>query len=402
MTAEYLRQSLEKLDVKSASYATDFVNQVLHAAIQIQTSDIHVQPTADGIDVRWRIDGVLQQVGRFRYGEQANVVSRMKVLADLLTYRTDVPQEGRIRDGFERVEMRISTFPTLYGERAVVRLFSVENNLQKIHQLGLPDHTTSLLREMISETTGALLITGPAGSGKTTTAYACLRELAEMSHGGRSIVSLEDPVEVAVPGVSQSQVNSTAGFDLVSGLKSLLRQDPEVILIGEMRDRATAEVAIQAALTGQFVVTTFHAGSGAEAIGRLVDMAIEPYLVRSAVLGILSQRLVRRLCECATTSRAETDLLGVPVDSTRLPNGCEQCSHTGYRGRLVLSELMQIRSSAASKSILSGADTAQLQRCAVENGMQPIWQNAIDAIQRGITSTMEVRRVLGFHSSIAN
>ena len=396
MTVDQIRQTLNQLDAKSPSYATDFADRLLRAAVEIQTSDIHVQPTSEGFEIRWRIDGVLQLVGEFSSGEQTNVVSRLKVMADLLTYRTDVPQEGRIRDRFENVEMRISTFPTLFGERAVVRLFSVQDDLQRLDQLGLPESTTARLGEILSETTGALLITGPAGSGKTTTAYACLRELTEVSDGGRSIVSLEDPIEVAVPGVSQSQVNSSAGFDLVTGLKSMLRQDPEVMLVGEMRDRTTAEVAIQAALTGQLVLTTFHAGSSVEAIGRLIDMAIEPYLVRSAVLGVLSQRLVRRLCDCATDSTDPRDLLGLPIETTKVPVGCERCNHSGFRERLVLTEFLDIRSTNMSQSIIANADTKALTKLAEEQGMQSQWQRAVEAIAAGQTSAAEVRRVLGF------
>ena len=341
---------------------------------------------------------MLQPVGAFSPGDQTNVVSRLKVMADLLTYRTDVPQEGRIRDRFDGVEMRISTFPTLFGERAVVRLFAVQNELQHLDQLGLGETTVSRLREMLAETTGAILITGPAGSGKTTTAYACLRELAKASDGGRSIVSLEDPIEVAVPGVSQSQVNSSVGFDLVSGLKSMLRQDPEVMLVGEMRDQVTAEVAIQAALTGQLVLTTFHAGSSVEAIGRLIDMAIEPYLVRSAVLGVLSQRLVRRLCECAAQSDDANERLGLPVEQHRIAAGCERCNHSGYRGRLVLTELLEVQASDMAGAIITNADTRALAEFASQQGMESLWQRAITAVAAGDTSAAEVRRVLGFRS----
>ena len=398
MTNATISQTLNQLDDKSPTYATEFADQLLHAAVQAKTSDIHIQPTADGIDVRWRIDGVLQPVGAFSPGDQTNVVSRLKVMADLLTYRTDVPQEGRIRDRFDGVEMRISTFPTLFGERAVVRLFAVQNDLQHLDQLGLDETTISRLREMLAETTGAILITGPAGSGKTTTAYACLRELAKASDGGRSIVSLEDPIEVAVPGVSQSQVNSSVGFDLVSGLKSMLRQDPEVMLVGEMRDQVTAEVAIQAALTGQLVLTTFHAGSSVEAIGRLIDMAIEPYLVRSAVLGVLSQRLVRRLCECAAQSDDANERLGLPVEQHRIAAGCERCNHSGYRGRLVLTELLEVQASDMAGAIITNADTRALAEFASQQGMESLWQRAITAVAAGDTSAAEVRRVLGFRS----
>ncbi|MCA9214560.1 MAG: type II/IV secretion system protein [Planctomycetales bacterium] len=396
MNIEGIRTSLRQLDHKSAEYATQFADQLLQSAVEASASDIHVQPVSDALEVRWRLDGVLQTVGVFPHGEQTNVVARLKVLADLLTYRTDVPQEGRIRGGISNVEMRVSTFPTLYGERAVVRLLAFQNSLQQLSDLGLPQKTTALLQNLLLETTGALLITGPAGSGKTTTAYACLREMADSSQGGRSIVSLEDPIEMSIAGVSQSQVNLAAGFDLVSGLKSMLRQDPEVMLVGEMRDKPTAEIAIQAALTGQFVVTTFHAGTVTEALDRLVDMGIEPYLVRNAVLAVLSQRLLRRLCSCASESSSEHDLLGLPIPSTKIAVGCEKCGMTGYAGRAVISELLQVRGADA------GAQAEpRFVRLSPQQGMVSLGQSAIAAVQDGITSAAEVRRVLGFRSDLA-
>ena len=209
-----------------------------------------------------------------------NVVARLKVLAELLTYRTDVPQEGRIREVDTEGEVRVSTFPTLHGEKAVIRLFAASGRYLRLDDLGLPPDVRDALGRALGETSGAILLSGPAGSGKTTTIYACLRELVDASAGRRSLVTLEDPIEVAVDGVTQSQVNAPAGFDLATGLRSLLRQDPEVIVVGEVRDRTTAEVAFQASLTGHLVLSTFHAGSASGAVARLSDMGIEPYLIQ--------------------------------------------------------------------------------------------------------------------------
>ena len=259
--ADALRQSLLRLNAVDPGYATQFVDELLAAATELGTSDVHVQPTGDGLDVRWRLDGVLQTVGVFPRGEAADIVARLKVLAELLTYRTDVPQEGRIRRPASSVEMRVSTFPTLHGERAVVRLFAGGGGFSYLEDLGLPTEIHASLRELLAETSGALLITGPAGSGKTTTAYAALREVVRTAGCQKSIVSLEDPIEVAVDGVAQSQVQVSAGFDFLTGLRSLMRQDPEVIFVGEIRDRITAETAFQASLTGHLVQTTFHAAA---------------------------------------------------------------------------------------------------------------------------------------------
>lgn len=390
---------LRALDPADSQYATQFVDRLLDAAQQFGASDIHLQPAPAGLELRLRIDGVLQPLGEFPAGVAANIVARLKLLADLLTYRTDVPQEGRIRSA-ARVEMRVSSFPTLYGEKAVVRLFA-GGRLTRLDDLSLPTEIAARLRELLTETSGAIIITGPAGSGKTTTAYACLRELAAASGPGRSIAALEDPIETAIPGVAQSQVNPAAGFDLATGLRSLMRQDPEVIFVGEIRDRATAEIAFQAALTGQLVMTTFHAPSAAGAISRLSDMGIEPYLLRSGVLAIVSQRLVRRLCDCRQPIQNEAARLGLPAERAWRAVGCDECGGTGYRGRTVLAEMFTADASELGRAILSKSDAATLERLAAAAGMVTRWQRGIAAIEAGLTSPAEVRRVLGFGNSTA-
>ena len=245
-----LAEQLAALDAGDPQYAVEAVERLLAAGRAAGASDIHLQPAPDALEVKFRLDGVLQTVARLPRGLGPNVVARLKVQAELLTYRTDVPQEGRIRPNGSDVEMRLSTFPALGGERAVVRFFGRSGRYERLEDLGLPADVLGGLGGLLGETSGAILISGPAGSGKTTTAYACLRELARRDAEGRSLVSLEDPIEVAVPGVAQSQVNSAAGLDLATGLRFLMRQDPEVILVGEIRDRATAEAALQGSLTG--------------------------------------------------------------------------------------------------------------------------------------------------------
>ena len=390
---------LVELDPADADYAIRFVDTLLGASRQVMASDVHLQPTSDGLAIHWRLDGVLQRLGIYRPGDSADVITRLKVLANLLTYRTDFPQEGRIDNNSREVEMRVSTFPTLHGERAVVRLFSADGQHLHLNELGFPEDVVERLFQLLSETSGAIIITGPAGSGKTTTNYACLRHLVQSSQGGRSIVSLEDPVEVAVDGVSQSQVNSAAGLTLATGLRSLLRQDPEVIMVGEMRDRETAEVAFQASLTGQLVLTTFHSGSAAGAISRLSDIGIEPYLLRSGVLGIVGQRLVRRLCECARVSNNEADRLGLDVTRTRLAVGCSKCKQTGYSGRVAIVELLLPGTGDLARAILSRGDASELEELAVQAGMTTRWRRAKEAIEGGLTSAAEVRRVFGFSGS---
>jgi type II secretory ATPase GspE/PulE/Tfp pilus assembly ATPase PilB-like protein len=391
-----LAEQLAALDPARASYAAEFVEQLLAAARSAGASDVHLQPTGEALEVRLRLDGVLQTLGRFSPGEASSVVARLKVLAELLTYRTDTPQEGRIRVEGAEVEMRVSTFPTLHGERAVVRLFAAPGTFLFLEDLGLPAEISSALKRLTGETSGAIVLAGPAGSGKTTTAYACLREVVRSSGAGRSVVSLEDPIEAAVPGVAQAQVNRSAEFTLATGLRSLMRQDPEVILVGEIRDRPTAEGVFQAALTGHLVVTTFHAGSAAGAVSRLSDMGIEPYLLRSGVLAIVCQRLVRRLCDCSRLSQDEADQLGLPVATCRVPGGCQACRGIGYRGRLALAEMLTAQPTALGRAILSRDDAAHLEELAVQAGMTTLWERAVAAVEAGQTSPAEIRRIFGF------
>jgi len=397
---DLVEHALAEFDSRDPEFAPEVVDRLLAAGQERDASDVHLQPTATGLELKFRIDGVLQPAGSFPSSVAGNIVARLKVLAELLTYRTDIPQEGRIRWPQSDVEMRVSTFPTLYGERAVVRLFAGARRYQRLDDLGLPDDVLAPLRRLLGETSGAVIATGPAGCGKTTTIYACLREIAARDHAARSLVSLEDPVEVAVPGVAQAQVNPAVDLDLATGLRFLMRQDPEVIMVGEIRDRLTAEAAFQASLTGHLLLSTFHAGSASGAISRLSDMGIEPYLLRSGLLAILSQRLVRRLCQCSRPSDDPAARLGLPVEGVvRLPVGCDACAQTGYRGRFPLVEMLTAEPTELGRAILSRSDAATLERLAGEAGMVTRWERAYQAVCAGLTSPAEVRRVLGFSQS---
>ena len=395
-TLSGLGEQLARLNPKDPDYASRGIDAVLAAARAAGASDLHFQPTGAGLELKCRVDGVLAPVAVFPAAVAANVIARLKVLAGLLTYHTDRPQEGRIRLPQDDVEMRVCTFPTLHGERTVVRLFGGARRYQYLDDLGLPKDVLEPLRRLLSETSGAILVSGPAGSGKTTTIYACLREIARQCDGARSLVSIEDPIEVAVDGVAQSQVNLPIGLDLAGGLRFLMRQDPEVIMVGEVRDRATAEAALQASLTGHLMLSTFHAGSTAETVGRLLDMGIEPYVLRSGLLAIVNQRLLRRLCSCAVGSEEPEARLGLTVKRVMIPQGCDRCGGTGYLGRFLLTEMLTLARDELAHAVLARSEAAVIERLAVESGMVSRWQGAVRAVDEGVTSPAEVRRVLGF------
>ncbi len=352
------------------------VDSLLTAAIAAKASDIHLRPAAEGLEVSWRLDGVLSPMAIWPKTWMANVVARLKVLAQLLTYRTELPQEGRLQTSTPGVEMRLSTFPTLHGEKAVVRLFVASGQYRLLEDLSLPDDLSASLQQLLHETAGVFVVSGPAGSGKTTTAYACLREMQRASRGARSLVTLEDPIEAELPGVAQTQVHRPAEFTYPLGLRSLLRQDPDVIFVGEIRDRETAATSFQAGLAGHLVLTTFHAGSAAEALVRLVDLGVEPYLLRAGLRGIVCQRLLRQVCECQGTA-----------------TGCDACWHTGYRGRRLIAELLHPMALRAGTHW--SASLSDWQAAAEAAGMVTLQQRAAHEIAAGRTTAQEVFRVLG-------
>ena len=384
----------------------DFVvaltERILTEAALSNVSDVHFQPEKNGMEIRFRTDGVLHRIGTVPAERTPQFAARLKVLADLLTYKTNVPQEGRVRAG--RVpnivkEMRISTTPTLHGERVVIRFFSEETQYHYPDELGFPDDIQVRLKHAVRKNSGAVLITGPAGSGKTTTAYALLRELADRGETLRSIVTLEDPIEHALDGIAQSEISSQGDRTLGEMIKYMMRQDPEVLFVGEIRDRATAEAAFQSALTGHLLITTFHAGGVAEAVGRLCELGIEPFVLRSVISCVLSQRLVRKLCDCAEIvdrNEPEYRLNGKWLNGEyRVPKGCEACGGTGYRGRIPLAEALPLENDDVMRTLLDRNDTTALREAAIHNGMVSLESRAFALIESGATSPQEIWRVFG-------
>ncbi len=390
---------LASSDFEDPKYVTRLVESLLTGAGQAGASDLHFQPTGQGLQLKWRVDGVLQPVGVVPAQVADNVVVRLKVLAKLLTYQTHLPQEGRIAQEDFPLDIRISTFPTVFGEKVVARFLPTGAvSYDRVGDLGLPAETVEAILAALSQTSGILLIVGPAGSGKTTTAYACLREILSSSPEQRNIASMEDPVEVILDQVAQSEVAESVGFDLTSGLRSLVRQDPDVIFVGEIRDPETASIALQAALTGQLVITTFHAPDASAAMSRLADMGVPAYVLRSATNCVLGQQLVRRLCDCAKLC-PETDShqsnLGLRVETWRLPQGCPECRQSGYRGRQLVAELLDLKVSEVASQISSEIDAAQLRSAAAAHGMKTLYHQAVELVQTGKTSPAEVVRVFG-------
>jgi len=390
-----LHQQLLRQDPQADAYAEAIVAALLEGALALRASDVHLQPLPSSYQIKIRIDGVLQKLGEIPRGEKTDAAARLKILAGLLTYRTDIPQEGRVSDLTFGQEVRVSTFPALHGERVVIRILWQQDELHELSDLGLPPRIADDLAALLQESSGMILIAGPAGSGKSTTAYACLRHIAAQEHGGRSIVTLEDPIESEIPGISQSHIRPSAGFDFATGLRSLMRQDPEVILVGEIRDPVTVETAMQASLTGQLVLSTFHSGSAAEAIRRLIDMGIPPYMIQSGLLGVLHQRLLRTLCQCAVPCE-EDQRLGFQLDGMKQPGGCEKCRGIGYLGRTLLAEWLVPHQHHLSKLTLETATSAAIEAWAVEAGMPTRWVQAEALLSSGVTSPAEIRRVLGF------
>ncbi|MBK8976339.1 MAG: type II/IV secretion system protein [Planctomycetes bacterium] len=365
-----------------ASTAVEVVDRLLRTAQERGASDLHLDPNEDAIQVRIRRDGVLQELERLPGALHARVVGRLKALSDLLVYRADVPQEGRIpaaRSGLP-TDVRVATYPTVCGERVAIRLDAPDTKLGRLEDLGLEGSVWKSLRDAIEQPDGVVLVTGPSGSGKTTTLYACLRHLAASTHNPRSIVTIEDPIERRIPGIVQTQVDPVAGLDFSRALRSLLRQDPEVLLVGEIRDRETAKIALEAGLTGHLVVTTVHAGTAPLVFARLVEMGIEPFVLTTAIRGVLAQRLVRGVC--------------TEPKCMHLGEECPRCGGSGYAGRVPLAEWVPMTSELRT-AVLRRSDGEALTEAAYGDGFRSLYESGDAAVAARRTTSEEVRRVLG-------
>jgi len=398
--SELLEVSQEDIDEESqASSVVKLVNEFLVEAVKQRASDVHIEPEGDGLDVRYRVDGILRlqpmppEISRF----QAAIINRLKIMAKLNIAEKRLPQDGRITlaiDGRE-IDVRISVIPMLHGEGVVMRLLDKSQSTISLDAVDFPSDLRLQWDKLIRRSHGMVLVTGPTGSGKTTTLYSSLTEVRSPA---TKIITVEEPVEYHLKGISQIQVHNQIGLSFAAGLRSILRHDPDVVLIGEIRDTETAVSAVQASLTGHLVLSTLHTNDAASAFTRLVDMGIEPYLVASTVAGVLAQRLVRRLCAvCSEAYEPQRDEL--PPELKYQPGmrlqravGCRACHHTGYAGRLAIFELLNADRMLRELCIRRAA-SSELRSHALNNGMKSLMQCGCDQVVNGKTSIDEVLRV---------
>ena len=414
-------ESVQKLSSEAASAAEDdladieraaasleegpivkMVNLLISQAIADRASDIHIEPMEREVRIRYRIDGVLQEVMRSPKNIQAGLISRLKVMADINIAERRVPQDGRIglTVSGKSVDLRVATLPTVYGEKVVIRILDKSSVLLKLEELGFLDQSFKRFQEAYTKPYGAILVTGPTGSGKSTTLYACLNIVNKPD---RNIITVEDPVEYRLQGINQMQMNVRAGLTFASALRSILRADPDVVLVGEIRDHETANIAIEAALTGHLVLSTLHTNDAPSSLPRLVEMGVETYLVASSIDCVVAQRLARKLCpkcrESYRPTQAELEQVGFPefvwddIKEIFRPVGCTACSKTGFRGRLGLYEVMTM-SEEIERLVVERAPSEEIRRSARRDGMITLREDGLEKIRLGITSIEEVLRVV--------
>lgn len=378
----------------------NLVNTLFSQAIRERASDIHIEPQDKTLRVRFRVDGILREVSSFTKDVHAAIISRIKIMAEMDIAEKRLPQDGRIKikEAGREIDIRVSTLPTILGEKVVMRILDKNAVILDINKLGFTPDNIRRYRQLFTQSYGMILVTGPTGSGKTTTLYSTL---SEISTPEKNVITIEDPVEYRLDGINQVQVNPKTGLTFAGGLRSILRQDPNIVMIGEIRDGETADIAVRAALTGHLVLSTLHTNDAPGAIARLVDMGVEPFLVASSVLGVVAQRLVRLICpDCRKAYNPEPDsierlFLGLTPE---LPitlykgTGCASCGYTGYRGRIAIHEVMPV-SSAIRDIIPKHASADNFATIAIQEGMLTMRDDGINKAIQGLTTVAEVMRV---------
>ncbi|MFN9333077.1 MAG: GspE/PulE family protein, partial [Planctomycetota bacterium] len=400
--AENIQESEDLLDANKAP-VIKLVNMLLFQALKLRASDIHLQPYADRFQVRMRIDGVLYDMESIPKRAQEAIISRVKVMGKMDIAERRLPQDGRasIRVGDGDVDVRISTVPVAGGERVVFRILDKTTKIYSLDQIGLEQDAERTIRRYINYSHGVIFVTGPTGSGKTTTLYACLDAI---NAPDLNILTIEDPVEYNLDGISQVQVNVKKGLTFASGLRSFLRQDPDVMMVGEVRDNETADIAIRAALTGHLVFSTVHTNDSASTVTRLIDIGVEPYLVSSSLLLVIAQRLLRTVClNCREPVTPTQEMLYHLEDLKLSPDqfaggklfvgkGCDECFRSGYSGRTAIYEVMPI-DSHIQEQIVNKATASQIKRGALERGLKTLRMSGVQKLLNGLTTPDEVLRV---------
>lgn len=382
--------------------AMQMVSQTISSAVAKQASDIHIEPQAGDTTVRIRVDGMLRDLTHLPRSLQSSVVSRIKILADMDIAERRAPQDGRfmVKFGGGKIDLRVSTLPTQHGEKVVMRLLQTDAPMQQFENLGLAPEVARDLRRIIALPQGMLLVTGPTGSGKSTTLYSALSALRKPTV---NIITVEDPVEYALQGINQVQVNNKAGLTFANCLRSILRQDPNVIMVGEIRDKETAEIALKAAQTGHFVLSTLHTNDSVAAVSRLLDLGVPEFMIATSVSGIIAQRLVRRLCTCRGQMAAspayrerliDAGMSELP-DTQLVPVGCDACDGTGYKGRVGIYEML-LFNDAVRAAVRDGARNDEMRSLARAAGMRLMQEYALDRVKEGLTTIEEVSRVIPF------
>lgn len=392
-------QNEEEFDDIRNAPVVKMIDYLFKNAIEMRASDIHIEPFEDEIRIRYRVDGVLNVVSSLQVESLAALVTRIKILANLNIAEKRIPQDGRIVTtiGNKNVDLRVSILPVVYGEKVVIRILDRDSYQIGKEKLGLNERDLKVLNRIIKSPHGIVLVTGPTGSGKSTTLYTILNEL---NSGNVNIITVEDPVEYTLKGINQVNVNTKAGMTFANGLRSILRQDPDIVMIGEIRDTETAEIAVRAAITGHLVLSTLHTNDAPSTPLRLIDMGIEPYLASTALSGIVAQRLVKKICpNCKSSYEAssyEKKILGID-ESMRIVlhkgKGCPLCNNTGYFGRLGVYEIMEI-TTAHREIILNAGDSKTIKEISVKNGMRTLAMSCRDYVLKGITTVEELATII--------
>ena len=387
------------LSKEDPSQTIQILNKILRDGIHRKASDIHFEPTEKKIRIRFRIDGVLQEYMQISPEHKSSLLTRIKVISQLDIAEKRLPQDGRIKlkMGGREIDFRVSTVPVVYGERIVLRILDKDNIMLGLNKIGMPYEIIKRFRKLLKLPEGILLVTGPTGSGKTTTLYSALNELC---HETNNIMTIEDPVEYKLPNIAQIAVQPKIKLNFATGLRHILRQDPDIIMVGEIRDRETAKISIQSSLTGHLVLSTLHTNDAPSAITRLTDMSIEPYLISSSLAAVLAQRLVRKICPFCKEpyTPREEELASIGLNKEIFPaelyhgKGCQECFHTGYKGRHGIYELLIINDEI-KQALINSADATLLRKIALKHGMSSLLDHGVTLVQEGTTSIAEILRV---------